>query len=68
MIGPEHLTDKCSTKLDTHHEVALVLARWRNMMRPHTMNTNPQINERLQALGRMVIQQDLEAFKRLADV
>jgi hypothetical protein len=32
------------------------------------MNTNPQINERLQALGRMVIQQDLEAFKRLADV
>lgn len=35
--------------------------------RPEPVDTKPEINERLQTLGRMVIQQHLEAFKRLAD-
>jgi hypothetical protein len=35
--------------------------------RPETIETKPEVNGRLQALGRMVIQQHLEAFKRLAD-
>lgn len=35
--------------------------------RTETTETNPEVNGRLQALGHMVIQQHLEAFKRLAD-
>lgn len=37
-------------------------------MRQHQrVDTKPTINERLQTLGRMVVQEHLEAFKRLAD-
>ena len=35
--------------------------------RTETTETNPEVNGRLQTLGHMVIQQHLEAFKRLAD-
>ncbi len=35
--------------------------------RPKAIETKAEVNGRLQALGRMVIQRHLEAFKRLAD-
>ncbi|SMC06011.1 hypothetical protein [Sulfobacillus thermosulfidooxidans] len=34
---------------------------------PQPMGSKPVINERLQALGRKIVQEHLEAFKRLAD-
>ncbi len=59
-----HFARKKVPKMRTTRVPARKLTRMRQSQGKETQST---INERLQTLGHMVVQEHLEAFKRLAD-
>ncbi len=59
-----HFVRKKVPNMRTTKVPARVITRIRQSQREETKSP---INERLQTLGRMVVQEHLEAFKRLAD-